>query len=303
MKFLFRKIAKKLWYKIKESDGYATYWSGVAKFWDLSKFDYKVVNLGSGSAVHAFNYGKRTDCMNWAIAPQSLAHDFNILKNYFSYLADGATVFIPLCPFSCLVLKYSKEQNLKYYTFLHPATIFDFDENEREKALQKKGHSRKAIVKYVVKKFFSNKKNRVKRLFKAVNYKKDALMWVNNWKKQFQIEDLNATLTNEHIEERKLRQNLLREMVSFCLERNLRPVLVMPPLHRELRALFTSAFVKNYIDDFVFPVLTDRVEFWNYSTSDFFDNDKYFDNSLYMSKKGAVLFTNILIERLQKGRS
>ncbi|MBO4828710.1 MAG: hypothetical protein J5534_04650 [Fibrobacter sp.] len=300
MKSLLRKFARKIWRRIKRSNGYASYWSGVAKFWDVSDFNYKVINLGSGTAVHAFNYGKRKNCMNWAMAPQSLAHDFCILKNYFSFLAEGAVVLIPLCPFSCLVSKYSKEQNLKYYTFLHPATVFDFDEQERIKALTKKNLGRKVIIKHVLKTFLADKKIEFKRLIKPFNYKKNALWWVNGWKKQFSIDDLDAPLSEKHAEEQKNRQNLLREIVSFCLERNLKPVFVMPPMHRELRALFSETFVKNYIDNFITPVLKSPVEFWNYSADELFDSDKYFDSALYMSKKGAVLFTNTLIARLQE---
>ena len=121
---------------INRSYWYDVYWGGVTKFWRINTFDYDVVNLGSYSGKYAFSYNiAGIKGMNWAVGPQSLLHDFNILKNYFSYLKDGANVIIPITPFSSLGVQYSKQSNLKYYTFLHPATIVGFEEDERVKAL------------------------------------------------------------------------------------------------------------------------------------------------------------------------
>ena len=118
------------------SEYYKSIWGGANKFWHIRNFNLDVVNLGSNSGVHAFDYSDtKLLGMNWALGPQSLVHDFSILKNYFSYLKENATVIITLCPFSCLVSSYNKQQNFKYYTFLHPATILDFDEIEHIRAL------------------------------------------------------------------------------------------------------------------------------------------------------------------------
>ena len=134
MKNLLEKVCNKI---VRHTQWYDQFWNGAQKFWNLRCFNLSVVNLGSNSGKYAFNYEGLDICgMNWALGPQSLVHDFNILKNYFSYLKSGATVIITLCPFSSLVSKYSKKHNLKYYTFLHPATIIGFKESERIKALK-----------------------------------------------------------------------------------------------------------------------------------------------------------------------
>lgn len=53
------------------------------------------------------------------------------------------------------------------------------------------------------------------------------------------------------MQEQELRASNLSEMIAFCLERDLRPVLVIPPIHPELREYFTDSFVKHYINDFL----------------------------------------------------
>ena len=59
------------------------------KFWTLNDYNIDVVNLGSSSGVHAFNYEEQDlKGKNWAMSPQSLLMDFAILKNYVSYLKN-----------------------------------------------------------------------------------------------------------------------------------------------------------------------------------------------------------------------
>lgn len=72
---------------VQSSDFYKSIWGGANKFWHIRNFNLDVVNLGSNSGVYAFEYSDLDLLgMNWALGPQSLVHDFNILKNYFSYL-------------------------------------------------------------------------------------------------------------------------------------------------------------------------------------------------------------------------
>ena len=122
-----RFVRKTLWYK--------SIWSGADKIYNLNTFGLQVVNTGSGSGMHNFNYdGLPIKGFNFAVGPQSLVHDYNILKNYFSYFKKGCVVIIPICPFSGMVVKYNKAHNFKYYPMLHPATIENFDEAERTRA-------------------------------------------------------------------------------------------------------------------------------------------------------------------------
>ena len=79
------------------------FWKGTTKFWNIPSCDYEVINLGSNSGKYAFCYdGLPVKGMNWAIGPQSLVHDFNILKNSVS------TLFTALCISSFVTVKLDK---------------------------------------------------------------------------------------------------------------------------------------------------------------------------------------------------
>lgn len=279
------------------SEYYKSIWGGANKFWHIRNFNLDVVNLGSNSGVHAFDYSDtKLLGMNWALGPQSLVHDFSILKNYFSYLKENATVIITLFPFSCLVSSYNKQQNFKYYTFLHPATIQDFDESEHIRALTlKKQNVLRVAPLHTLKGLLRSYKRCVSSKIHSCDYKNNASNFIESWKKQFGISDLDACLSRKHLQEQKLRANNLSEMIDFCLERELRPVLIIPPIHPELRKYFTDSFVEHYINDFLKKGNTQGAIFKHYMFDKRFNSDKYFLNSLFLNKKGAKKFTKIVL--------
>ena len=284
---------------IRRTNWHDQYWAGVTKFWDINTFNLDVVNLGSNSGKHAFNYSDlNITGMNWAIGPQSLLHDFNILKNYFSYLREGATVIIPLCPFSSLISIYSKDSNLKYYTFLHPATIIDFDEKERIKALQIRRNPLKEIPLFCIKQSIKDLKNYIYKKEETCNYESHAKQFIEMWKKQFGIVDLDAPLSAENRKGRACRVQLLSEMIDFCLERNLRPILVIPPIHQALAQKLTPAFRENYIYSFVREANKKDIPFVDYIDHPEFYDQAYYRNSFFLNEKGATEFTRLFLESL-----
>ena len=283
----------------------------------MNRFNLDVVNLGSNSGKYAFDYdGLYITGMNWAVGPQSLVHDFNILKNYFSYLGSGASVIITLCPFSSLISQYNKNSNLKYYTFLHPATILDFDEDERMKALKIKESPIREMPWLCIKRTLKEGiKHVIHRPVSKCDMEKNAAIFIDSWKRQFGIADLDASLSEQHGKDQENRCRVLKDMIEFCLERNLKPALVIPPVHPSLGKKLTEKCRENYIYSFVKKALTEKcrenyiysfvkkanklnIPFLNYMDDERFNDDKYFRNSFFLSEEGAKMFTSIVLKDL-----
>lgn len=290
-----QEFRKTLWYK--------NLWKGAEKFWANPPFDLDIINLGSGAAYFAYNYeGIGVKGCNWALWPQSLQHDFNILKNYYSFIKPKGYVVITACPFGCLYSpNYDKNHNLKYYTFLHPATIQNFDEDERLKALLLKENPLAYIgIKKVVKKIIKDKWVKPNHSITSEQYVDDAHSMIEGWKKQFGIDDLDAPLSNKHKLEFDSRQKLLREMIQFCLERDLRPVIVYPPIHPSLYALMSEKFIKRYIYDFIEGAISGLdCAFYEFLNSEKINSDDMFRTSYFLNTKGAKVFTSELIKLLR----
>lgn len=296
-----RKIKRIINQELRKTTWYKSFWSGAEKFWVNPPFDLDIVNLGSGAGYFAYNYeDSGVKGCNWALWPQSLQHDFNILKNYYSFIKPQGFVVITACPFGCLFSpNYDKNHNLKYYTFLHPATIQNFDENERIKALSiKKNPLNYFGLKKVIKKIIKNKL-----LFannkESEQYVDNACLMIEGWKKQFGIDDLDAPLSDKHKLEFDSRQMLLREMIQFCIERDLRPVIVYPPIHPSLRLLMSDVFIKRYIYDFIEGAINGQdCPFYEFLNSDTIKEDNLFRTSYFLNTNGAKKFTNQMLNSL-----
>lgn len=289
-------IVKTVWY-------HEEFWKGTTKFWNLSSCDHSVVNLGSNSGKYAFNYDNLpVKGQNWAVGPQSLVHDFNVLKNYFSYLKEGGIVLIPVCPFSCLQVKYSNDTNFKYYPILHPASIIGFDDAERTRAYKIRSNPFKEMPMYCIKKTLKEYLKKVSAKLKSkakVDFDKNAETRINSWKRQFCITDLSAPMSDKHREEQSDRAETLREMVEFCKERNLRPYIVLPPVHPALSKRLPQAFLKDYVYDFIKTAISDSNIVLDYLNCETFHNDKYFQDSYLLNKQGAKNFTEKILKDLE----
>lgn len=273
-----------------------SFWNGATKFWQINDFGLDVVNLGSGQGFYAFNYnGIDVKAQNWALGPQSILHDYNILKNYFSYIREGGYVLIIICPFSCLVSQYDKKHNFKYYTFLHPATMQNFDDRERTRALTIKANPFGQMPAYCVKQTIKEVLRKMKMMLfppkKDIQKSADAMM--SGWLKQFEISDLSAPLSEKHLTEQESRKKTLIEMVNFCKERALKPVIVIPPMHHSLSSMFPPEFKTNFIDAFLRGI---DVPVFNYMNDVLMDHEEYYQTALFLNEQGARVFTKRVLK-------
>ncbi len=290
------KVVNKIFSK---TNWYNEFWNGATKFWRQNQFNLDVVNLGSGAGVKSFCYdGLNVKANNWALGPQSLVHDFNILKNYFSYIREGGVVIITICPFSCLVSKYDKHHNLKYYTFLHPATIIDFDDVERTKALKIKANPFKEMPFYCIKQTLKEILKRIKKIVASnkIDLSKSAEQIMNGWKQQFGITDLSAPVYMHHQEEMDCRRKTLEAMILFCKERMLKPIIVIPPMFHTLNSLFPKEFKENYMNKFLNKI---DAPIYDYMNCNDFDDENLFETALFLNEHGAQIFTKKMLKDLK----
>lgn len=283
---LLNKLVRKTnWYKAKVGDG--------VKFCKNIPLDLDICNLGSASGNYAFKYentGLKGE--NWALRPQTLSYDYRVLKNYFSYLKEGATVLIPLCPLSSCIKDFEEDKyNYKYYSFLHPILILNFSQKIYDK-----------VMNFIYKPFISSPVKSLIRIIKDIPVENvgvmsneqlevDALTFINNWKKQFLITDLDLPVSDENKDCMIYNINLLNNIISFCLERKLKPVIVIPPITKSLSSKLSEKFRENYIYTFVRNANIHHVNFLNYIDDESLTDDKLFFNSYFLNKKGQNLFT------------
>ena len=293
---LNKQVKKTNWYKnsIPDMDNYPD------NDWYRKHLErnFDIVNIGSSSYKYAFNYtGCPVKAFNWAEQPQSLTNGFKILKNYFSILKKGGKVVIALGPFSGLNVdgKWNKTANDKYCYILNSTLVDNYQQvywRRRFPILFLPIPSLKRLIKDIPVNSFDNKGR------KCVDFNKDAERWVESWKVEFGINDLDAPLSSDNRKGQKYRIQLLQQIIDFCLERNLQPVLVIPPMHPALAVRFSESFLENYILYFIKQANYKQIPFYNYMNDKRFHDDKYFYNAFLMNEEGAKAFTSIFLKQL-----
>lgn len=261
--------------------------------------NFDVVNIGSSSARYAFDYsGLPVKAFNWGEQPQSLNNGFKILMTYFSILKKGGTVIISLCPLSGLDIegKWGKDANDKYYYILPSESINDYSSVVKRRNYPLVYYPITSI-KNLLRKTFGKENGGDTELAKT--FIDDSEKWIRIWKAQFGIKSFEEPLSEANNKGQERRIALLKDILAFCIERDLQPSVVIPPMHSSLANKFTPTFRENYIYSFVNKANIFNVPFLNYMDDERFDDDKYFYNSFFLNEEGAKTFTKIVLKDLQ----
>ena len=296
-----RLINKVLLRIARQSDWYNNIvFQDCTKFWGIRDYDIDIINLGSNSAKFAFDY---SDCnltgKNWAMGPQSLMMDLSILQSHYSFLKQGATVIIPLCPFSCLVgYDYSYFSD-KYYTVLNHSQIPCFNLHKRILMNDIKLNPHRYIpavelVKTILSKLKIKKNNVI-----PCDFDKDSERFIKQWKEQFFIKDFDDDWSllnqNSYMESKEI----LHKITDFCKRYGFTPVIVMPPVSSSLKKCFSNKALEKCVVNYVKEAVGNSVLFLNYLDCKLFDDNSLFANSYFLNSSGAKLFTKQVLNDLK----
>lgn len=274
-----------------------------AKYQTNTTRNYDVCNVGSQSGMFAFDYdGFGITGCNWATGSESLSYNFRVLKNYFSFLRDSGIILITITPFGFCLKDYTDDRlNTKYHLYLDPKLIIG---DSRRKCLLRikfpllmsPYQAMKRMIKDVP---ADNRLSLTTNQMSQKNLQEDAVRWINGWKRQFSISDFDAPVSEHNRDCIDYNTNLLSEMISFCLERNLKPVLVLPPVTTELNSLFSDNFCESYIYSIIHNANKHHVPFLNYLSDARFSEKELFFNSFFLNAKGRKVFTRVVLSDLK----
>lgn len=268
-----------------------------------------IINLGSNPAKFGLDYsGCELKGYNLAVGPQTLTYDFNMLKNFHSYLDDNGPRLLLLlfCPFSLCKDFYTKRdgdvyKDLRYYPSLHRAMIHRFDEDMYEKWVR---HPRKLGWKAYYHAMRHYHRNKIMELdynpLTPEQMRQSAKSMIKSWKYEFFLQDLNpAHISAEVKQSLKYNERILDEIIQFCKERDIHPTLVLPPLSPELNKLIPQDFREIC----TYSIMKNKgILFLDYTTDERFCKDEYFLDALLLNKKGRITFTNQVVKDLKSNK-
>lgn len=277
------------------------------KFWKGVESNLAVVNLGSNTGLYGFRYdGLPIKAANWALGPQSLNQDLMILKTYSSYIRPSGTVLVPLGPYSSCLKSYTDLEWLKYYTIVHPELMENFSFEQQKLAYSWKDRPFRVALRPMLRGCVQAIKQRLKGVkngldldsqqFSAEDLERDAQGFIDGWKRQFKIDDMDAPLPLHIKEGREKRVETLTELIRFCNDREFRLFVVLPPVTSALSMRLSATFRENYIYSFVRECGVTDDMLLDYLDCPDFNDPALFINSLFLNKRGGHLFTSRVLK-------
>lgn len=306
---LFPLLFLNKWYK--KTNHYNNQFIDVRKFTGRQAFtldiphDLDIINLGSNQPKFAFDYtGVDIKGMNWAVGPQTLEYDYMILKKFHSFLKEGAFVVIPICPLKMFLYKFNRASSVvKYYGCFDKYIIPDYDE------IQYKHDFMYPLIWHPKRICFLLKDVQPDRCMELTynpmseeQIQSDADYWIKGcWNREFSIDICNMSdLSDENKKSIQMNIDILRDMVTFCVERSYRPVIVYLPVTKSLGEKFNDEFVDKYIKSYVDKAISGLdVHVYDYLKDRRFQKNEYYINSFFMNRVGARFFTNEFIRDLK----
>ena len=268
------------------------------KFWKYNTFNTDVINLGSTSGCHAFNYeGLQIQGSNFALRSNPLSADQAILKNYFSYLnPKGSYLILSLCVFSSISGSCEIWED-RFYTLLSPLSIPHFSYRRQQKV---KNVAANPLRQFPLLSLYSELKGLLRpkksHAFTEEEMEIDAERWIKGWKHEFALSDFSQPLSLINKDGVNDAAEILNDMISFCKERDIKPVLVLPPMYHTLASKFDINARKVLLDDLLKTLDDKTVKFINYMDDSRFSHDiTLFQDSFLLNKKGAKKFTKIVL--------
>lgn len=280
------------------------------KYLDIAKFStlginvskVRIGNLGSSHGAYDFNYdaltGQGYECFNFANTSQSYDYDYAVLKEYGGYMEKGSVLFIPVSYFSFnneVVNDNEREaMSIRYYHCLSPENIPDYDlytdiVTHRFPILSAGEDILKLLPKL----------NLSLTAFAAENDGIDEEAFANRARERYSrhFDNKEEYFMPERIEE-------LYEIIDYCREHEITPVLITTPFSKYYRDLVSEEFLQEF-EKVVTQIANDTgVSYYDYSYDPRFrDNLSYFMDPDHLGEKGAAYFMEILTEEIAELRS
>lgn len=279
-------------YKKMDDDNYLD----MEKYKTLGEYvtDIEIANIGSSHGAYDFDYSYLQalgfSCFNYAGVSQTFDYDYAILQEYGKYMTPGSILFIPVSYFSFNneVTNDTEAQALsvKYYHCLSPRYMPDYD------LFTDIVTTRLPIL---------SAGSDILKLFPNLTL---TVCAADTGDDIAEFQRRAQDRYNRHFEGKEAyflpeREEELREIIRYCQEREITPILVTTPFSCYYRDLVSDAFLSEFSAKVTSIAEETGVYYRDYSYDERFrDNLDYFSDSDHLNEEGAAYFIQVLISEI-----
>lgn len=285
----------------KNTNHNKNFFENAKKFMDGVPGNLEIVATGSSYAKFGIDFSNTNyRGFNFGVVPQSLNYDYKILQQYRKCLKKNCVVLITLAPLVFAFVDYEDDtKNYKYYKFLNKKYINNYKLKTKITHVQFPILATPRLCKYIWNDVEPNDMYHSSCPNELVN-RQEADAREAGWCHQFQLNNLQEAIVPENIKDSfETTIDILNNMIEFCINNKISPVLVIPPVSGILSSKISKKFLDEYLYENInkankagIPVL----DFWNSAEySCYF----YYINSDFMNRQGREKFTGDLLGKLR----
>ncbi|MCM1038862.1 MAG: hypothetical protein NC314_11330 [Roseburia sp.] len=274
------------------------------KYLDVAKFtmlgyqytQIQIGNLGSSHGAYNFDYTSYESlglsCFNFANASQSFDYDYAILKEYGAYMAPGSVMFIPVSYFSfnneVVNASEAEAMSVRYYHCLSPKNIPGYDPFidlvTNRLPILSAGED--------LAKLFPNMQLSITAYASESEIDVAAFAAKAQDRYSRHFDNKEEYFLPERIEN-------LYDIIDYCKEHDITPVLITTPFSKYYRDLVSDDFLREF-EETVTTIADDTgVTYYDYSyDARFRGNLNYFMDADHLNYEGIQYFMQILTEEV-----
>jgi len=278
----------------------------VRKYWreDGIPDNLQIVNVGSNHPKFGFDY---TDIgvrgANLAIGPQTFEYDYAVLRKNVPHLAPKAVVVFPICLQKFFLYRQeNRAVHTKYYTFLESHDIIGYSRKEKLWEIDFPLFRHPKLLRYLLKDARKDKRlewteNPMKT---EMELEKDADFWIRCWDREFDIHIPSLYISDKNRDDIQQNIRIMKEMIEYCKQHDLSPVIVILPVTRNLSSRFADDYLQAHVLRYINESAQAGAPVMNYLKDDRFTDPSLYINSFFFNKTGRKAFTKVFVEDLKK---
>ena len=258
---------------------------------------WDVVNIGTSISFFAFDYrGTGVNGMNLGYCSQFLYYTEKMLYSFIDSYKEGTKILIVLP--EVVFCKEGKGiyYSDTYYEYLKKEYIDDFN-----------------IVKYIIKNYpIFNPKSWIRLITNKILYRRKQKIdnrtieqkvhdIVAPWAKVAGVKDLTQVNFPQKTKDEFAKSvEILKRMLIWCQQKQLKPILIVPPLSLNLKKKIGDTFIEKVLFENIA-----KANVCNAPVLDYYHNASFDDLSLYngvflLNEKGRKLFTKQVLNDIKK---
>lgn len=292
-------------YLYKRTNHYKNMISNIKKFLDGVDENIELASFGSSYAKYGIipEEIKEFKTFNFGIQPESLNYDFKMLKMYIKKLKNNCIVLINIPSLVFTFVDYKSDRsNTKYYYFLDKKYINKYKWYKSFLNKYLPIIKDPFLIRYVLKDVRIN--DYEKRLVTKLDeegVKKEALIRIKGWKENAKIESTEDSFVSNEMEDIfKENQKILEEIIEYCMKNNCRPVIIIPPVSKELLQMLSKDFLNTYLYENIDKANKRKIPVLNYLEDSELQDYKLYINSDFLNLTGRKKLTQKILEDLRK---